>query len=161
MSNIKPIVSKEDVRKVFNRQLDEYNNTTSLDVKNELREEGYWATQERVTGFMREICEEDSSIDFDFNGIYREYTRSYPNTTQQTFTNTAAPRTVTQFTKEDREPVTLGDVEDGDWEVTDSTSSGAKTEFYKGYLTPGVAKYEYSKTTGIPFTDVRVKRVNL
>lgn len=158
MINIKPIVERDDVKRVFERKLDNHDFTTSLDVKQALRDEGYWATQEKVTGFMREICAEDQTIDFDFNGVYREYFRIAPSTsTTNLQSNTSAPKTVAQFPPDDREPISLADVENGDWEVTGNNSYG--TEFYKGILTPGVAKYEYSKRAGIPFTDVRVKRI--
>jgi DNA gyrase/topoisomerase IV subunit B len=146
MNSIKPVVEKEDVKQVFFDLLEENEETTSLDVKNKLREMGFWATQERVTGFMREISVEEN-INFDFNGVYRTYFKEEQKT-QTPLLNiiNAAVKHVDQLDT----PV------EGCWEVSDGDDPAVM--YFDGKMTPGQAKAAFVKLSGTDFLDARVKR---
>lgn len=60
------------VSKTFHNLLLMYGETTSLEVKNYLRKQGYWAVQEDVAPVIRLLAAEED-IDFDFNGLFRTY----------------------------------------------------------------------------------------
>lgn len=150
---IRPIPDKDDVRSAFIDLLEEHGETTSLDVKKELRRNGFWATQEKVTGLMREVADEEG-IDFTFNGTYRTYYEDSqvippPNSALTNLFNST--KSMTQDLSTDN-PV------QGDWEVRD-VNDIASTVYYESSLTAGQAKYQYCKLTGVDFTDARVKKV--
>lgn len=158
-TSMKPIVEKNDVREVFNELLEDNGITTSVDVKNELRNRGFWATQERVAGFMREISAEDG-IDFDFNGIYREYLLNskpvIPNNPYSYLgTQSAQGFTKPAIDPADREPI--DNPEDGDWEAFDSSVPSA-VYYFKGKLSAGQAKSAFCEKLGTDFLSARVKR---
>ena len=63
------------VREALYALLDEGDTTTNLDIKEALREDGYFAVQEDVSNYMDQIVVEDftDGLDFSFNGQYRTY----------------------------------------------------------------------------------------
>lgn len=154
MSLTKTVVEKDDVEKVFNELLEDNGIATSVEVKNKLRNAGFWATQERVTGFMREIAIEDG-IDFDFNGTYREYLlNSKPSYNTQA--NLASkPAGKPPIDPEDRDPVSHP--MSGDWEAFDANAPNTKY-YFKGKLSAGQAKSAFCNHLSTDFLSARVKR---
>lgn len=74
MSQYKTL-TKDDVQTVLLAYLVVHDTTTNLDIKKQLRIEGFYATQKQVSDFTDEIYVEGSidNLDFDFNGTYRTY----------------------------------------------------------------------------------------
>jgi|SRR6056297_709811 len=150
---IKPVIDKDITRKKFEKLLEENGETTSLDVKRKLRDEGYWATQEKVTSFMREIAMEEN-IGFTFNGIYRTYYEFYNTPVKPN----SALKNLMSNQNNIIDPVDINNPIQGDWEVWDVNGISDPC-CYDGNLTAGQAKYQYSLRTGINFLDVRVKKI--
>ena len=72
--NNKKQLRKEDVKNVAFLLMDLNGNTTTLEIKDELRDMDYFAKQQDVSNLMIEIFNEnDDKLDFDFNGRYRTY----------------------------------------------------------------------------------------
>jgi hypothetical protein len=55
---------KNTVKEFMIRQIEQEGSTTTLDVKVDLREEGYWVDQHEVSQYMREIAEESTDVEF-------------------------------------------------------------------------------------------------
>jgi len=70
-------VTKDAVRDVAEDLMRSNDTTTTLDVKTELRNRGYWATQPEVSKFLRELADE-KDYDFTTNGIYNVYSFADP-----------------------------------------------------------------------------------
>lgn len=147
---------------VFDELLEENGETTSLDVKQRLRKNGYWAEQAETTQFVRQIAF-DKDLDWDFNGQYRTYFKESNSTKQNLVpaSNTTAsiPGVVKKFTDPanpaDRLPINSPIT--GDWECT---SKFGPTHYFIGKLSGPQARYAYSLIEGIPYIDVRSKLVN-
>jgi hypothetical protein len=161
-------LSQSDVETVVNELIDKNGSTTSLEVKEELRNRGFWATQAIVGVAMREIAD-SGSIPWDFNGRYRTYykpgTQMSPTSASGLTPASASASTPVQVTvKPKRVPLDPGDREPidspavGDWTVYDTKGNGVPLSF-RGKLTEGQAKYAYIlKTTGATFVDIRAER---
>lgn len=150
MSNYK-FLDKDDVDSVFTDLLETQGQATSLEVKQELRNQGFWATQNEVGVMLRDIAAE-SGIDWDFNGVYRTYIK--PGTT---LSNASTPTTVKApaANPADREPKDTPDV--GDWLAYDAQDPTHEL-YFKGSLTAAQAKYAFTLETGRDYIDVRVNR---
>jgi hypothetical protein len=65
-------LEKEIVKVVAENLMIQYGSTTTLDIKNRLREKQYFALQTDVSALMDEISTEEG-WEYDDNGIYRTY----------------------------------------------------------------------------------------
>jgi hypothetical protein len=156
-------MDRSDIEDVFNELLDENDQTTSLEVKEELRSRGFWATQAIVGVALREIADENG-IDWDFNGTYRTYYKAGTQNMSPTpsfggvlvSAPTVPAKKRVPITAQDREPIDTPDT--GDWEVT-STADPSTVMYFKGALTPGQARYAFHLETGVAYVDIRSKRV--
>jgi hypothetical protein len=154
MSTYKTL-EKTDIESVFEDLLDKNSQTTSLEVKEELRNKGFWATQAVVGTELRKIADE-KECDWNFNGTYRIYyepgTLMSP-TSVQTVTVTSSPPKL-PIPNDLRDPIT-NPVKD-DWEVS---CIGQDVMYFSGKLRAGQAKSLYVQSTEADFLDVRVLRV--
>lgn len=153
-------LTRDDIQDVFEELLATNGHTTSMEVKEELRKKGYWATQQVVGPALQELAAENE-IDFSFNGRYREYQMNMVGSSG-TLLPTPGPIPAPKppkvvLTPDDREP--LDEAIDGDWEVTDVKSPGTAFYFH-GKMSEGQAKYCYLlKVPGTAYVDVRAKRI--
>lgn len=65
-------LTKEVVKNYAQALMLQNDTTTTLDVKEVLRERGYYATQEEISEIMKTLCEEESWC-FTSNGKYKIY----------------------------------------------------------------------------------------
>ena len=155
MSQYKTL-EKADIEAVFDELIDKNGQTTSLEVKEELRSQGFWATQAVVGVELRNIADA-KGCDWDFNGTYRIYYE--PGT--QNMSPTPAP-TATAVSTAPKLPIPddlrdpIDSPENDDWEAT---APGAGTMYFSSKLRPGQAKSLFVENTGADFLDVRVTRV--
>lgn len=70
------ILEKKDVQEVFERLLNQNGKVTSKEVKDELREMGFWAIQAQVASFIRQNHEDWGTI-VNYNGQYNIYVPAY------------------------------------------------------------------------------------
>lgn len=70
------ILEKKDVQEVFERLLNQNEKVTSKEVKDELREMGFWAIQAQVASFIRQNHEDWGAI-VNYNGQYNVYVPAY------------------------------------------------------------------------------------
>lgn len=64
--------SKKEVLSTAIRLMKHYGETTTLEVKLDLREQGFIAYQADVSDWMEELCQEEG-WGAEFNGLYRTY----------------------------------------------------------------------------------------
>lgn len=69
----KRLLRDEDVLRVAKALIKQADSTTTLDVKNALRNEGFWATQEIISVVMDKLAE-DGELVHNFGAPYRTYT---------------------------------------------------------------------------------------
>ena len=67
-------LTKAAVRQAAEMLMDQHTETTTLEVKNQLRQQGYKAVQREVSALMDELCAE-ANWEFEFNGRNRIYRR--------------------------------------------------------------------------------------
>ena len=167
MNTLSPV----DVETAMNDLLAKNGHTTSMEVKEELRSKGFWATQAEVGPALQDIADQNG-IPWTFNGRYRTYTPASTgsfdpndplaalNAAVATPTPAAAPKAprTPPADPADREP--LAGPEPGCWEAHDAKVPGS-TLYFKGALTETQAKYAFTvkSSTNSSYTDVRVKRV--
>lgn len=71
-------LTNDAVAEAVNHLLDTTGPTTSLDVKNYLRGQGYFATQDDVSARMRTLATHEGWSSFPVQGGWRLYTRPQP-----------------------------------------------------------------------------------
>jgi hypothetical protein len=153
-------LDRADVESVMNDLLNKNGQTTSLEVKEELRNRGFWATQAVVGTTLQEIAE-DNDVPFDFNGVYRTYYQPgtqmspTPATAPATSVAPAAPPVRQPVNPQDRDPLATAEV--GAWQCT--TADGSNPLYFKSTLSAEQARYSYHLVTGEAYVNVRSKRV--
>jgi len=154
-------LDRSDIEDVFNELLDENGQATSKEVKEELQNRGFWATQAIIGVAIREIADEQN-VDWDFNGVYRTYkqgTQMSPTSApvqQNLFPVPKAKRT--PVSSADRKQIDTADARTGDWECTDL--SGDPVMYFKSTLTAPQARYAYALHSGVDYVNVRSIRVS-
>ena len=157
-------LDRSDIESAFEDLLAAGNQTTSLNVKEELRDRGFWATQGEVGVAVREIAD-DLGIDWDYNGVYRTY---YAPGTHMSPTSGAwnqigpgayvkAPASLAKqktppASPADREPIK--NPTSGDWIAWDINDPNSPLYFI-GKLTATQARYAFTLATGANYVDVR------
>jgi hypothetical protein len=176
MYNTKTL-TKDDVKRVFLKELEDTSEATTLDVKLTLRDEGFFARQTEVSLMMDEISVEECIPWKTENGhrVYGHTTtvgtvRSYP----QLPVPPAVQNTTTYFTgttpqKKKRVPAhpaallpIVGVPSKGDWQVTDENHPFDDPFYFIGTLTRGQAKYAGYRNSGYQYAkyvDMRTKRI--
>lgn len=161
MSQYKTL-EKADIEIAFNDLLVKNGQTTSLEVREELRKQGFWSTQHVVGTSLRDIADA-RGCDWDFNNTYRTYkqgTQMSPTPApvqQNLFSVPKAKRT--PASSADREPIDVIDARTGDWECT-NLLSGDSVMYFKSTLTAPQARYAYALHSGVDYVNVRSVRVS-
>jgi hypothetical protein len=144
-----------DIEAAFDTVLSRDGKVTSLEVKQELRNQGFWATQAVVGIELRDIADA-KGCDWDFNGTYRTYyepgTQNMSPTPVQATSVAIAPKL--SIPDDLRDPIDTP--EEDDWKAT---APGQDTMYFSGQLRPGQAKSLYAQNTAADFLNVRVNRV--
>ena len=170
-----------DIEKAFTDLLAKNGQTTSLEVKEELRARGFWATQAQVGPAVQDLADQ-LGVAWTFNGRYRTYTQTAttvadPNDLADTdedeeeddgtgaSVSSAPTASLTSKTRTppadpaDREPVT--NPTSGDWTVYDVHNGPQASLAFQSKLTEPQAKYAYTlKVAGAQYKDVRAKRLS-
>jgi hypothetical protein len=184
--NAQPL-NPADVEQVFSELLAKNGQVTSLEVKEELRTRGFWATQAIVGPEVRAIAAR-LGIQHTDNGMYWTYfssTTSTPAAVNPTdsdgdeeededdasgsmsssVSGIPASPVVPQKVRvppadpADREPVV--NPASGDWTVHDIHNGPSASLAFQAKLTESQAKYAYKlKMANVLYTDVRAKRLN-
>ena len=150
-----PVITKDDV---YNKALQLGGELTNLEIKNSLREDGFYATQKMVADFMDQLSQ-DCGWPFDFNGEFRTYNISgdINDSTSQVATPATQTQTSNFFRSNSQTPNKFDTRKIGDWVCRDANNMRRKHETYTNtsWLQ---AKKQYAKTYGINYFDVRIKR---
>lgn len=144
--------------------------TTTLDVKNLLRDNNVHATQDQVSDLMEQAANE-LPLDFTTNGVYRTYTlpdpqtvaSNIPATPQQMASPSTKPSVNVKYTMKSGKVIggtrDSDWLEDGDWIVTHSDStSDDDTIYFSQTFTRDEVRQAYSKITGQDFWNVRARK---
>lgn len=187
MSNRKSI-TKDAVKEAAEDLIKQNGETTTLDVKNSLRNSGYFAKQDEVSQIMLEIGTEES-WQINNNGIYRIYSfdqnvgsisggnqfgkTNYANQTssnsgqfsqvasQPNFRNSNIQSYVIRKGPKKGTTIYSKSVRDaGDWKSYSKTSNSPEMYFSSKYTRDEV-RIAYSKIVGIKFQDVLASRRKL
>lgn len=131
--------------------------TTSLEVKNELRTQDFYAIQKDVSKFLYELGE-TNELQFTTNGLYRIYILSKPST------NVADLCQLGYTTKKGNKVlvITKAEASSGDvYAYAIDPSSGALHELYfaAGTYSRSIARYAFQKITGINYIHCRAKKI--
>lgn len=129
--------------------------TTTLEVKNELRNQGYDARQIQISQFMSELASEESwaSVDSDSLGLtHLPNHLVYSASTGIAATPTVVTPTVTSTTNGFLSAPTIGC-----WEV--NSVYGSAINYIDGSLTRDKARALYVQRNGGLFADTRSRRV--
>ena len=174
------LIGDKIVRDVAYRLICRNGNTTTLDIKNELRDRGYWAQQGEVSSLMNEIYDKEG-WDFTTNGMHRIYF----------IINDVGPHDDEDDDEDDGDP--WWDIEEDDDQVSlqggggiagddvsqggDDVSDGVvldgkvsgrwecyngkdtRKEYMDGSMSRSRARWEYHKIVGMPYNIVRARRV--
>jgi len=157
-------LDRSEIKDVFNELLEENSQTTSKEVKEELRNRGFWATQAIVGVALQEISDEQDIV-WDFNGVYRTYynkqgTQMSPTPAlvgaQPNLVSVSTPRAKrTPASPQDREPIDTPNI--GDWEC--NNLNGTPILYFKSILTAPQARYAYALQTGVDYVNVRSRKI--
>ncbi len=149
-----------DAQKVAQQLLDTSKETTTLDVKNLLRDAGFTATQADVSLAMDRLAFQED-WPWDFNGTYRTFypARDIPDILPSTklVITSAAPASPPP------RPVFTVLPEDGDWQVFAyfDTSPGPKpTIFIKQGVSRNAARNLYAAVYSVAYIDVGASLYN-
>ena len=173
--NAQPL-NPADVEQIFTELLAKNGQVTSLEVKEELRTRGFWATQAIVGPAVQDIANQ-LGVPFTNNGRFNTYTQPIASTSvtdyedEEDDTGSTLTVSISQLPSTpvkvrtppadpaDREPIL--NPASGDWTVHDVHSGPSASLAFKAKLTESQAKYAYTlKVTTVLYTDVRAKRLN-
>lgn len=161
MINVTATATRQDVAKTARELITANGTTTTLDVKNALRANGFWAKQDMVRNAMLDITENDGDIVYRETGNgHREY---YFGVTP--ISNTASSVSVTAFPipvlsynqvmgasrpkiNHDNDPATY----------IVSHQDGHSVRQYDN-VPRGAAKHQWAKDTGFDFRLARTKKI--
>lgn len=148
-------LTKDAVKIVAERLMFNLMAITTLEIKNELRKEGYWATQRQVSTFMRDLCIEnnyDSQTTGQYN-IYRMKDNTNPPISILDNINSVA---LTHKVK-GQDVITKDSPIDNDWIVTSVTKPTVTLYFDKNYKRDQV-RNAYRSIIKVPIQVTRAKR---
>lgn len=143
-------ITKQDVLAVAADLINQNGSTTTKEVKEALRKNGFTARQVEVSSFMDELAKIDDELAIlSDNGTYRTY-GAIPSTLQPVFAS--ASSTATQATGILTTP--LNAAVKGCWEVNAAVRSSV-VMYFDSNMTRDAVRQAYAKATGIKFADTR------
>lgn len=168
-------LSKADVYDVAIDLIEDNGSTTTLDIKNELRNRGFFAKQADVSEFMLQVADEEG-WNFSYNGVHRVYTMddgSMSNQLKNAGKSANAPaggsnifnvynnQTATDsYTKRDGtiiEAIDEDDAEAGDYRVF--SVSDSRELYFKGGWSRSEVRFAFAKITDTDYADTRIKTI--
>lgn len=169
-------LTKSDVYDTAMDLIEDNGTTSTLEVKMELRNRGFFAKQADVSEFMLEIADEEK-WSFTYNGVHRVYTIDTATatvTSNQSLSNqlknaNAVSQPVTQiagfqlpsYTKRNGtviQTITAASIKVGDYKVFSLTSN--KVLYFSGnagYSRSDI-RFAYAKIENVNFIDTRIKK---
>lgn len=120
---------------------------TTLEVKNELRNQGFEARQSEVSQFMSDLADEEK-WNVNNGGSYRVYA---PGTVSSKVASKTSTPTVKVPATELSSPIK------GCWEVNSVTSSNVK--YYDVTGSRSAVRWAFAKTSGSNFADTRARKI--
>lgn len=163
--NTKLTLTKEAVIDAAKELINDNGHTTNLEIKEVLRDMGYFATQAKVSEIMNEHFD-DEGMTFDFVSPYRVYKMKAVGYTNPTnpgqgcavivpASNFKVKKNKVRVPYTDATQIDGLEVVPGDWEVWDA-ADGA---FYKGNVPRNTARYAFSKHYGAKYCNTSAIRV--
>lgn len=159
---------KDDVKRVAEQLIEDNGSTTNLDVKMQLRKEGYYATQGIISNFMSELID-DEGWHVTNNGRFRTVGHSDVSAVNVVSSSAGFPGSVLSDDSDDFKPgkryvrrdgielVSLSQPTPGDWIISDANGINHSLVF-DGRFTRDQVRQAYSSICGIDFTDTRSRR---
>jgi len=157
--------TQDDIKTVADDLMVKFSSTTTLDVKNELRSLGYWATQDFVSASMEVI-----GYNFTNNGTFRVYDNTVvPMPVQSSYNAKPLKSTAIKgakpilvdnqdgtftYTKRNGGMINTSDSSYGAYKAY-SAVSNVVLYFDRGYGRDEM-RYVYKKVTGMKYVDTRV-----
>lgn len=131
-TGIKPVASRDDIIQRFVELIDAKGETTTLEVKESLRADGFWALQSDVSLAIASMVDGDGDEgDYTYDIDRRGY-RVYREIGSRTRIAPKASATISV------------------WSVTDGATSAVYAQ-----MTRNQARYRFSQTYGVPYINVR------
>lgn len=136
-----------DVATVAIAMVQKQKSCTSLEVKQELRNKGFWAKQSEISGMLAEVAEEEG-WDVNDNGMFKTY--ELPLVSPIAKVNTPNPVATSANTsiKKQTGP---------QWEVNSVTDK--KVLYFSLSYTRDQVRQMYAKTVGVKFVDTRSRKI--
>lgn len=131
---MKPVANADDIIAVFENLVEANGTTTTLDVKRELRDQGFWITQSEVSDTLTEWVETVDEYDFTIDRNHRVYELA-TNAAPVLPSYVSTPKAVAKV---------------ADWKVTD----GVDTQTYCD-MTRNQARYLFSKQFDVPYISTK------
>lgn len=177
MGNYKKLTGKA-VMDVATSLIIKNGETTTLDVKKELRSQGYYAEQLEVSDIMDNNYK-NYLMDFSNRSNHRVYTligvqtattkttfssagglsiSSVLGTQTPTVSTSVKPKVKTKFSYKTINPIDKKDVKKGDWKVIDCYDTRNEM-YFSGTIPKYTVRYKYYKETGVNYVDVRARKV--
>ena len=157
-------LAKEDVKDAAVKLMQSNGSTTTLDVKNELRTLGFWATQGIVSDLMNEVSD-DEGWTFDNTSGYRVYRVKAVATTDSNDSNDSQDDgSVSDDGKymsrngKKIEAIDAKDIKSDDWECY-SQVAGIPTQYFPGEFSRDEVRCAFRFYAGLHFNDTRAKRL--
>lgn len=154
---MKQTLTKDDVKKVAVEQIETNGRTTSLDVKNELRKNDFWATQADISVFLQQLVTEgvlESSIAPDWEDFSPIPFNQYY---APTFNYTPAVINNVLFQAQAPQIKTVPD--SGDWMLYDYSQQCQDQMYISGNTDRNVARAIYEKTFNVAYANVACNRI--
>lgn len=134
-AGMKPVADRDDILTTFEELIDESGSTTTLDVKEALREDGFWIKQSDVSDVITQFVDGTNDYTFTIDRNHRVYEKAGTSFAPSLPSYVKKPKAVQKVS---------------DWAVTDGTS----TVVYTG-MTRNQARYQFSKVHNTAYVDVR------
>jgi len=157
-NNMKNTITKNDVLHAACNLITKNGSTSTLEVKNELRNLGFFALQMEVSKAMDELATNDQEFVFSDNGLYRIYTPNVSVSTPASTTNAliipSNVSTTAQITTSNA-PQKTGQI--GDWEVNSTTKTAVM--YFSPSLSRDEVRKQYCQAQGVKWAETRARKI--
>ena len=138
MNGIKPVAEYSDIVRTFEKMINDTGSTTTLDVKKELRNQGFWVKQADVSKALDAALDDEDGdkLSFYIDGNHRVYTLT---------DNVIPVPTVARVPTRAKRSTSLRN-----WKVTD----GVTTHTFTG-MTRNQARYAFSNMYDVPYISTK------